>query len=90
MGAFVSFLESAAGAVFILFMGLLIFASGAVMAAMLLPEDERLYVFLTGVAGNFSGGLFIYLQTRIRVRAGDGAPPGIAPPGNLQVGEVRK
>lgn len=87
---FTKFLESAAGAVFILFMGLIAFSVGAISAALMLPQNEKLYLFLTGIASNFSGALFIYLQTRFRARATEDVLPGTSSEKLLQqVGEKK-
>ena len=57
-----SFLESKAGMTVLLFVGLLVFSIAVIVCAVELPSNERIFAFLTGIAGNFSGALFTYLQ----------------------------
>ena len=65
------FIESRAGMVLLVFFGLLIFSGAVVYTALRIPENERIYLFLVGVAGNFSGALF----TILHVRPTDAAKP---------------
>lgn len=48
----------------LLFLGLLIFSAAVVWCAVMLPDNEKIYVFLSGIAGNFSGALFMYLKSQ--------------------------
>lgn len=58
------FIESRAGLVLFLFLGLVLFSGAVVFCAVRLPENERVYLFLVGIAGNFSGALFTLLHVR--------------------------
>jgi presenilin-like A22 family membrane protease len=57
-----TFLESKAGTILMLYLGLILFAVAVVVAAVYLPNNDKVYVFLSGIAGSFSGALFMYLQ----------------------------
>jgi hypothetical protein len=58
------FLESRGGALLLLYSGLIIFSFAVMLSAVYLPNHQGLYVFLSGVAGNFGGSLFTYLQIK--------------------------
>jgi hypothetical protein len=58
------FIESRAGLILFLFIGLVMFSTAVVFCAVKLPANERVYLFLVGVAGNFSGGLFTLLHVK--------------------------
>lgn len=38
------------------------FSISVIVCAVALPANERIFTFLTGIAGNFSGALFTFLQ----------------------------
>lgn len=56
------FLESRAGLVLLVFLGLLLFSAAVVFCAIKIPQNERIYLFLTAIASNFSGALFTILH----------------------------
>lgn len=56
------FIESRAGLVLLVFLGLIVFSGAVVYTAIRIPENDRVYLFLVGVAGNFSGALFTILH----------------------------
>lgn len=56
------FVESRAGLVLLVFFGLLLFSAAVVFCAIRIPENDRVYLFLVGIAGNFSGALFTILH----------------------------
>lgn len=58
------FLESRAGVTVILFSGLVFFSMALIICAAALPQNERVYAYLSGIGGGFSGSLFTYLQVR--------------------------
>jgi hypothetical protein len=58
------FIESRAGLILFLFIGLVMFSSGVVFCAVKLPANERVYLYLVGIAGNFSGSLFTLLHVK--------------------------
>lgn len=56
------FIESRAGMTLLMFVGLMMFSSAVVFCAISLPQNERIYLFLATIAGNFSGSLFTILH----------------------------
>jgi hypothetical protein len=63
-----AFLESQTGTIVMLFAGLLLFSIAVIICAAAMPANEKIYVFLTGIAGGFQGSLFTYLQVRGRMK----------------------
>ena len=47
--------------VILLAIGLTVFAGAVIGTLIYLPENDQLFAFLTGVAGNFSGALFTFI-----------------------------
>lgn len=45
-----------------MFLGLVMFSGAVVFCAIKIPANERVYLYLVGVAGNFSGSLFTLLH----------------------------
>ena len=50
--------------VYILLFGLLVFSGAVIAVSFMLPTHDQLFVFLTGVAGNFAGALFTWVQVK--------------------------
>jgi presenilin-like A22 family membrane protease len=44
--------------------GLILYSLLVLAVALLLPTNEKLYVLYSGIAGNFSGALLMYLRMR--------------------------
>lgn len=59
-----AFFESLAGMILLVFFGLLIFSAAMIVCALKMPGNDRVYLFLVGTAGNFSGSLFTILHVR--------------------------
>lgn len=59
----VNWLNSRAGVTLLLFFGLVYFSTATIICAAAMPSNEKIYVFLTGIAGGFSGALFTYVQS---------------------------
>lgn len=60
------FFESTLGVLVLLFVGLIAFSSAVVCVEIYMPGNEKLFGFLTGIAGMFSGSFFTWLKERTR------------------------
>lgn len=58
------FLESQAGTMLVLLLGLLVFACMTVLVAWTLPANEKVYALLAGITGGFSGALFMFIRLK--------------------------
>ena len=59
-------LSSQRGTIALLFSGLIMFSLAVLGVSVWLPANEKVYGFLAGIAGNFNGALFMYLQIKLR------------------------
>lgn len=59
-----AFIESTAGAIFLLFFGLCLFTTVCIMVALKMPDNQPIYGLLSGIVGNFNGSLMTLITVR--------------------------